>query len=422
VPDALDPHFFRHEWGRLVAVLVRVFGVHNLPLAEDVAQDALFRAMEVWKRDGPPAEPAAWLTAVAKRRAIDELRRERTRRAAAPEIERWLESEWTRVPVVEELFAPQPFRDDELRMMFSLAQPRLPEESRVGLILHVLGGFSAEEIAAAFFTTPVAVGKRIARAKNVVADSRSLFELEAADLPARLETVQSALYLLFNEGYHGASPERVVREDLCREAIRLVDLLGQHPATRTPSTLALSALLRLHAARLPSRIDAAGDLLPFDAQDRTTWDGRLAAEGLRHLEAASSGDELTPFHLEAAIAACHATAKSVAETPWKEIAELYDMLLRLRPSPVVALNRAIALGKAFGPVRGLAELEAIDGAEALAGYPFYEAALGELALAAGKAERAAGHFTAAQAAARNGAERSFLQKRLEAARAASRDR
>lgn len=414
----LGPHFFRHEWGRLVAVLVRVFGVHNLPLAEDVAQDALFRAMEVWKRDGVPAEPSAWLTAVAKRRAIDELRRERTRRLAAPELERLLESEWTRVPAVEQLFSPRPFRDDELRMMFSLAQPRLPEESRVALILQLLCGFSEDEIAAAFFSTKGAVAKRLGRAKAVVTESRSLFELDDADLPARLESVQSALYLLFNEGYHGVNAEHSVRADFCREAMRLVDLLAEHPRTRTPPTLALAALMRFHAARLPSRLDEHGELQPFDAQARSGWDRALIAEGLERLDASASGDQLSVFHVEAAIASCHATATRAEDTPWERIVALYDTLMVLRPSPVVALNRAIAIAQAQGPERGLAALGEIDGAETLAGYPFYEAARGELLLRSGDAARAERHFAAAAESARNERERRFFAKRVEAARSA----
>jgi RNA polymerase sigma-70 factor (ECF subfamily) len=420
VPAALDPHFFRHEWGRLLAVLVRIFGVHNLPLAEDVVQDTLWRAMQVWQQSGPPAEPSAWLTAVAKRRAIDELRRERTRRLAAPELGRLLESEWTRVPAVEELFSAPAVRDDELRMMFSLAQPRLPEASRVGLVLHALCGFSEEEVAAAFLTSREAMAKRLQRAKSTVAESRSLFELTDADLPARLESVQSALYLLFNEGYHGASPETAVRQDLCDEAMRLVDLLARNPLTGVPSTLALAALMKLHAARLSSRTDAAGELLPFQEQDRTKWDHAMICDGLELLERSSFGDAISPFHIEAAIASCHVTARTADETPWKEIVRLYDTLLALRPSPVVALSRAIAIGKADGPERGLRALDEIAGADVLEGYPFFAAARGEFSLAVGRAEEALRHFAVAMKAARNPNERAFLERRLLAAKDARR--
>jgi len=413
---ALDPHFFRHEWGRLVAVLVRAFGVQNLNLAEDVAQETLWRAMEVWKRQGTPDNPSAWLTTTAKRLVIDELRRERSRQLATPELGRLLESEWTRVPVIEELFAPQPLRDDELRMMFSLSQPRLSEESRVSLVLHVLCGFRPEEIAAAFLTSTDAVAKRLQRAKALVAASRSLFELTDADLEPRLESVQQALYLLFNEGYHGANPEAAVREELCGEALRLVELLTGHPLTRTPSTLALSALLHLHAARLQARLNAEGELLPFSEQDRSKWNHALIDKGLQLLEQSATGPSLSAMHLQAAIAACHATAASAKDTPWAHIVSLYDTMMRLHPSPVVALNRAIAVAEAEGPRQGLCELRAIEGADSFSRYPFYEAAFGELSLRAGDATEAAVHFKAAMAVARNPMEQRFYEARLTAAR------
>jgi RNA polymerase sigma-70 factor (ECF subfamily) len=417
VRDGLDPHFFRHEWGRLVAVLVRIFGVHNLTLAEDVAQDSLWRAMQVWKETGLPEEPSAWLTTVAKRRVIQELRRDRTRRMAAPELARLLESEWTRVPAIEELFSPPAVRDDPLRMMFSLAQTRLPEASRVGLVLNVLCGFSEEEVAAAFLTTKEAMAKRLQRAKGIVANSRSLFELTDADLPARLESVQSALYLLFGEGYHGASAEATIRANLCAEAMRLVDLLVAHPLTATPSTLALAALTRLHAARLASRTDEAGALLPLHEQDRAKWDAELIQDGLRLLERSAVGESVSAFHVEAAIAACHATSKRADDTPWAQIASLYDTLFGLRPSPVVALSRAIALGKCHGPERGLRALDEIADPDVLARYPFYPAARGEFSLALGRSREAAQHFAAALRLARNPNERAFFERRLAAVRA-----
>ena len=407
----LDPHFFRHEWARLVAALVRVFGVHNLELAEDVAQETLSRAMELWKQSGVPDRPSAWLTTVAKRRAIDELRRARKQALAAPELARFLESEWTRVPVIDELFASQALRDDELRVMFSLSQPRLPQASQIALVLQLSCGFSEAEIAAAFLTTPAAIAKRLQRAKEVVKGSRSLYELGADDLPARLETVQQAIYLLFNEGYHGACADAVVREDLCREALRLALLLAEHPSTRTPTTLALAANLHLHAARLPARLDAFGELRSWDEQDRRAWDGELVGRGLALLEQAATGDELSRFHVEAGIAALHATATTAAATPWKEIVALYDTLLRLAPSPVVALNRAIALAELEGPARGLQAIDAIEGLEA---YVFFHAAKGELSARAGDMASARAHFACGISVARNAAERKFLERRAAA--------
>jgi RNA polymerase sigma-70 factor (ECF subfamily) len=407
--NALDPHFFRHEWARLVAVLVRVFGTSNLALAEDVAQDALFRAMQAWPIEGTPESPSAWLTAVAKRRAIDELRKARTHALAAPELARMLDSEWTRSGTVDELFAPKPLRDDELRMMFWLAQPRLPEASQVALVLQLCSGFGETEIAAAFLTTPAAIAKRLQRAKAVVMKSAAPRELGEAELGARLDVVHRAIYLLFNEGYHGACSEAVLRTDLCREALRLVLLLVDHPATRTGPTLALAALLHLHAARLPSRLDENGELLPLSEQRRDSWDAQLVARGLELLDRSSQGDACA-FHLEAAIAACHATARSFDETPWASIVRLYDALSALAPSPVVALSRAIAIAQLHGPERGLVELAALD-CEELRGYVFYHAALADLSARVSDTTAARAHYERAVALARNPSERTFLERR-----------
>jgi RNA polymerase sigma-70 factor (ECF subfamily) len=286
---ALDPHFYRRESGRLVASLVRIFGVHNLALAEDVAQEALLRALETWKLAGVPDNPTAWLVKTAKNRALDVLRRERTARTFAPDLGWVLETEWTLRPAVDELFGGGALHDDLLRMMFSCCQPRIAEEAQVALVLNVLCGFGAAEIAAAFLAGASAIEKRITRAKKVLASSRRLFDLDGDDVGERLPAVQRALYLLFNEGYHGAS-EAPVRTELCDEALRLVTLLGEHPGTATPASLALGALLRLHAARMPARFDAAGDLAPLDEQDRTRWDQRLIGEGLALLDRSATGD------------------------------------------------------------------------------------------------------------------------------------
>ncbi|HEX4441164.1 MAG TPA: sigma-70 family RNA polymerase sigma factor [Thermoanaerobaculia bacterium] len=405
-------HLFRRESGRMVAALTRIFGVHNLALAEDVVQEAFCRAAEVWKFRGVPDNPAAWLMATAKNCALDALRRERTARTFAPELGRLVESEWTLAPAVHELFGPNEIKDDLLRMMFSCCSPRLPEEAQVALVLHILCGFSVDEIAAAFVSSHAAVEKRIARAKKVLARSGRLFDVRAtAEFSARLPAVHTALYLLFNEGYHGASAESAVRGDLCREAMRLAALLLEHPLGATPTTLALAALMSLNAARLPARIDTDGRLSTLFDQDRSLWDPTLAREGLALLERSASGDEVSGYHLEAAIAAVHAEARRAEDTDWPKIVALYDVLLRIHPSPIVALNRAVAVAQCEGPERGLEEIGAIDQRERLARYPFYAAALGELELRLGRRDDARRHFEDALALARNPAERRFLDRR-----------
>jgi RNA polymerase sigma factor (sigma-70 family) len=414
-PMDLDARFFRREAGRLTAALTRLFGVHNLALAEDVTQDALCRALEVWKFRGPPPNPSAWLMAAAKNRAVDVLRRERTARTFAPEVGRWLETEWTLRPTVDALFAADAIQDDQLRMMLSCCHPRLPEPAQVAVILQVLCGFSVNEIASAFLDSPAAVEKRVTRAKKALAASKSLFDLgDAGEVAARLPVVHRALYLLFNEGYHGASPESAVRVELVQEAMRLVSLLLDHPTGQTAATRALAALMCLHAARMPARLNEAGDLMPFFDQDRSLWDGALIAQGRRLLHESAAGSEITPYHIEAAIAGVPAWAPSAAETDWGAIVRLYDALLALRPSPVVALHRAIAVGQHQGPDRGLEAIAAIAGRDRLEGYPFYAAALGEMELARGRGAQARERFREALSLARNPTERRFLEKRLAA--------
>jgi RNA polymerase sigma factor (sigma-70 family) len=408
-------HLFRREAGRMVSVLTRIFGFHNLALAEDVVQDTFCRTLEVWKFQGMPSNPSAWLMATAKNRAIDVLRRERTASTYAPELGRLLDSEWTLVPVVEELFAPNAIKDDELRMMFSCCHPHVSEEAQVALVLNILCGFSVSEIASGFVSSHSAIEKRITRAKKVLAASKKLFDVMATDdFIGRLSVVHRALYLLFNEGYHGASGETAVRSELCREAMRLTAMLLEHPLGRTPATFALAALMALHAARLPARVDASGNLSSLFEQDRARWDQELVAEGLKLMELSATGSELSEYHVEAAIASIHARALRTEDTDWGTIVSLYDTLMKIRPSPIIALNRAIAIGQSEGPERGLEEISSICDADHLTSYPFYSAALGEFEFRRGMYDAARKHFRAALALARSPMERRFLDQRLRA--------
>lgn len=411
----LDEHLFRREAGRLTSALTRIFGVHNLALAEDVVQDAFCRALETWPIRGVPDNPSAWLMTTARNRALDVVRRQRTANTFAPELGRLLDSEWTLAPVVGEILAADAINDSMLRMMFSCCHPRLSEAAQVALILNVLCGFSVDEIASAFTSGHAAVEKRIVRGKKVLAESKSLFDTTVhADFSARFPAVARGLYLLFNEGYHGASPKASVRAELCNEAIRLVAALLQHPLGKTPATFALAALMTLTAARLPARTDAAGNLIALFDQDRTLWDRARLNEGMCLLELSASGTELTAYHIEAAIASVHAAAPRAEDTDWSRIISLYDALMRLNASPIVALNRAIAVAQRDGPERGLDAIKAIANLDRLANYPFYPAALGELELRSGNAERARAHVQEALAKARNPMERRFFEQRLAA--------
>lgn len=411
----LGEQLFRHESGRIVAVLTRVFGLDNLALAEDVMQDTFCRALEVWKLRGVPQNPAGWLMTSAKNRAIDVLRRERTARRLVPEITHLLESEWTMVPTVNGFFSAETIQDDQLRMMFSCCDPLLSEKAQVALTLNLLCGFTAGEIARSFLSKRSAIEKLIERAKKMLSTSKKLFDLADREFPERLSAVHRVLYLLFNEGYHGGSAQKAVRAELCREAMRLAELLLHNPLVSTPASFALCALMWLHAARLPARVDGDGELISLAHQDRSRWDARLIGKGNNFLNCSASGSELSEYHIEAAIAAVHSNSSKAEDTDWERIVWLYDTLMTIRPSPVVALNRAIAVAQKSGPESGIEEIQAIAQSELLASYPFLPAALGELELRAGQIESAREHFEAAVALARNPMERRFLELRLEAA-------
>lgn len=417
----LEDHLFRREAGRLVAILTGLFGLHNLSLAEDAVQDAFCRAIETWPRYGVPKNPSAWLLTTAKHRALDVLRREARAREFAPDLQHLLQSEWTLAPVVEEAFEAGGIKDAQLRMMFSCIHPQLPEETQVALALHLLCGFSIDETAAAFLKNPAALYKRLQRAKALLRGSQGLFDLAGArDVTARLPAVTRALYLLFNEGYHGASVQSAVRAELCQEALRLTALLLDNPVTATAATHALAALFNFLEARRLQRVDATGNLILLVDQDRSRWDPALIAEGERQLELSAVGSELTPYHVEAAIASVHAAACGIEATDWSAIVSLYETLMQLQPSPVVALNRAVAVAQRDGPARGLEEISRIADRPRLRRYPFYFTALGEFELRLGRRREARKQFETALRLARNPTETRFLQGRLEDCRPSQR--
>jgi RNA polymerase sigma factor (sigma-70 family) len=406
-------HLFRHESGRILAALTRLLGFHNLALAEDILQEAFCRAIEVWQFRGMPENPAAWLMATAKHCAVDALRRERSARRFAPEIARLMQAEKALAPDLDSLSLSSFIQDDLLRMMFSCCHPGLAQEAQVMLILHTLCGFSTREVASAFITGEATVEKRISRSKKVLARSKRLFDVTAAkDMTARLPAVQRALYLLFSEGYHSSHRDLCVRMDLCNEAMRLTAILLENKHAARPSSYALAALMCLHAARLPARVDERGNLNVLAEQDRSRWDRALLAEGFALLDMSASGTQVSPYHLEAAIASVHAAASSSEETNWPRIIELYDALNQIAPSAIVSLNRAIAIAEAEGSERGMEEMWLIPDTHRLAQYPFYAAALGELEFRRGQHENARLHFRKAAQLARNDGERHFLNARV----------
>jgi len=411
----LVDHLFRREAGKMVSYLTRIFGLGRLDLAEDVVQDTLFRALETWPISGLPDNPSAWLMRVARNRALDLLRREDHFRYFTPELVHLLK-------LREELSMEAPafekeIKDDQLRMMFSCCHPDLSTEVQVTLILKTLCGFSVSEIAHSLLTSKDSIEKRLGRARKLFRLSGTLVEItNATEIAERIEAVYQAIYLLFNEGYHGSQAEQTVREDLCFEAIRLALLLSEHPEGEKPKTHALLALLCFHAARLPGRIDDDGSLIQLKLQDRSKWDIDLIGKGSHYLEKSSMGNEMSEYHIEAGIASLHCFAPTYDKTEWAKILELYDVLYRLKPSPIVALNRAIALGNALGPEEGLDELRKIPDSEKLRNYPFYPAAQGEFCLLAGHPIEARKHFEKAMKLARTRTEINFFERKLEACR------
>ncbi len=399
----------------MVSYLTRIFGLGRLDLAEDVVQDTLCRALETWSIHGLPDNPSAWLMRVARNRAIDLVRRDDQFRYFAPELVHLLrlrEDLPGETPALE-----KEIQDDQLRMMFSCCHPGLSTEAQVTLILKTLCGFSVSEIAHALLASEDSIEKRLGRARKLFRLSGTFVEItNASDIPKRLEAVYQVIYLLFNEGYHGSRSERTVREDLCFEAIRLALLLSEHPKGERPKTHALLALLCFHAAHLPGRMDDDGGLIQLEIQDRSKWDRNLMARGFHFLEKASKGNELSEYHLEAGIASLHCAAPTYEKTEWTKILELYDMLYRLKPSPIVALNRAIALGKALGPEEGLTELGKIPDPAKLKDYPFYPAAQGEFHLLAGRPAEAGKRFEKAMKLARSRSETNFFERKLKACR------
>ena len=393
----------------MVSYLARIFGLGRLDFAEDVVQDTLCRALETWPIHGIPENPSGWLMRVARNRAIDLVRRDKHFQYFTPELIQIIGARTDQPePAME-----KEIQDDQLRMMFSCCNPVLTTDSQVTLILKTLCGFSVSEIAHALLSNPDSIEKRLGRARKLFRSSGNFVELDdSSEIPGRLEAVYQAIYLLFNEGYHGSRSERTVREELCFEAIRLALLLTEHPGSQTPRTYALLALLCFHAARLSSRIDDDGGLIQLELQDRSKWDQDLMGRGFRFFEKASEGEELSEFHLEAAIASLHCSAGSYDRTEWPKIVELYDLLYRIKPSPIVALNRAVAIGKAKGPEEGLAELNKIQDLEKLSAYPFFPAAHGEFHMLAGRPLDAAKYFEKAMKLARNQTEINFFERKL----------
>lgn len=406
----LVEHFFRHEAGRLVAVLTRIFGWRNFDLVEDMVQATLLEALQSWRVRGVPENPSAWVHRVAKNRILDALRRDHAGQRA---LEEWSAARPAHDAGLDDLFLDTEIEDSQLRMMFACCHPRLARENQLALTLKSLCGFGNSEIARALLAGEETIKKRLQRATRELAEQNiSLDPPDAAELPARLESVHQALYLLFNEGYSASEGETAIRADLCEEAARLCYLLCSHPRFRTPATLALMALMLFHAARLDARVDERGYVLLLDEQDRSRWDECLIRRAQELLDESSAGTVVSPFHLEAGIAFLHCAAQSYAETNWRAILRLYDSLLLLHRSPVYLLNRAIVVAQIEGPEAGIRALDEVGRDDSLRHYHLFNATLGELHRRAGDMKKAREHLEAARAKTDSPFDQELIDRRL----------
>jgi len=413
----LTEHLFRVEAGKLVSVLTGVFGIDHLQLAEDVVQEALVRAFRTWPYYGIPDNPAAWITQTAKNLAYDLLRREKRFREKQTEIVASVE-QWSSDSAVNDspLFDTE-IKDDRLRLIFTCCHPLIPQEAQTALALRTLCGFSAAEIAKAFLTTEAAIAKRLTRTRQKIRELRIPFEIPSGEeFSIRLNGVLQTLYLLFNEGYKASSGENLIREDLCYEAIRLGTLLADHPLANLPRTHALVALMLLNAARLPARVDEEGNILRLKEQERSKWSRPMIERGILHLGHAAAGDELSEYHIQAAIAACHCMAENYQSTDWLKILSLYDQWTKINKSPVIALNRAVAIAKVNGPSAGIEAVEAIQNRGELDSYYLLYAVRGEFEAQLRHFEAAAGYFRKALHLTEVKSEQKFLSKKVRALR------
>lgn len=411
--DKLVDHLFRHESGKMVAVLTRIFGSENLDLAEDVVQDSLIEAIKLWTYKGVPDNPSAWLFRVSKNKALSIINREKYKRKYSSDVAHFLQSEWTVAPALNHLFSEQEILDDLLRMMFTCCHPSISTDSQVALTLKTLCGFSIQEISKAFHSTAENINKRLVRARKKIREEKIPFEVPIGkDLEKRLQTVLETIYLLFNEGYSASTGENLIRYELCEEAIRLTEIIVLHPAFQYKSEVfALLSLMQLNASRFKARQDDKGNIQTLDKQNRSQWDYSLMEKGFNNLEK-SANNLISSYHILATISAYHCSATCYSATDWQSILSLYDKLVQIDNSSIVLLNRAIALSKVSGSEKAIEELKKIEQTPAIKLNHLYYSTKAEFQIALNQFDKAITTLKKAIELAPLKSEKKFLHTKL----------
>lgn len=406
-PNQLVAHLFRHEAGRMASVLTCMLGFNRLDVAQDIVQDAMVQALHSWPFQGIPENPRAWLYRVAKNKAMDVVRREKLFRQIGSELVQ--DQQEAAEVMVDQYFFEDEINDSQLRMLFACCHPVIAFESQVAMCLKILCGLSVGEIAGAFLTAPDTIEKRLYRAKEKIRTNGIRLEVPTGlQLPTRLDAVLKSTYLLFNEGYNSSHPDQLIRRDLCEEAMRLCLLLTQHPKTSSPAVHALLALMCFQVARFDARTDDAGIVLLAD-QDRSRWNQDLIQKGVAYLNQSAEGEVLSEYHLQAGIARLHCLATAYETTDWPTVLLYYDLLLAQKPSPVVALHRAVAMSMVEGPVQAIVTVLNLTGLE---NNHYYHAILGDLYERSGQPEPARQHYRQAARLTASTAEKKLLEQKL----------
>jgi RNA polymerase sigma-70 factor (ECF subfamily) len=407
-PQQLIDHLFRHQSGKMVAVLSRIFGIRHLTMVEDVVQEAFLKAVQLWPLNPLPDNPAAWLMQTARNKAIDILRRQQYFQDYSKQLQQ--ETEIT----IDQFFLDHEIADSQLRLIFACCHPRLKEEDQIALTLKTVSGFGIVEIAKALLTNEPAIQKRLYRARQLIKDEHIQMEIPmGAELEKRLESVYTVLYLLFNEGYNASIAGNLIRKDLCAEAMRLCLLLCEHPLSAKPASYALLSLMCFQASRFESRIAANQEIILLEQQDRNSWDRDLIGKGYEYLQQSSCGNQLSVYHIESAIAAEHCMAPSFAATNWQRMLTLYDLLLTKKNIPTVTLNRAIVLAQLHQTTAAIASIMQLSGiAQLLQKQSIFNAVLGELQLKEQQFTLARAYFKQAMLLTSSEQEKSLIAKKL----------